>query len=148
MKVLEQFSVEQLKLDAKDRTWLFKVVCGWCVVFGGLCLLLSLIALIKSLFVPTIDAKPALVLIMISAIIIGSTALMWKFNVWGRNIAVVTVASMSWVMSGVIRSRMGGDMISQVLTIVFVAMALACFTSPAVRAMFSKSETDTEEGKP
>jgi Na+/melibiose symporter-like transporter len=143
--IAQAYSPIQIKADALTRTWLFKVVVSWCLMFGTLCLLLALAVSMKSAFMHGVSARPVVALISVALVILVTTAMMWKFSVWGRNIAVVTVACMGWVVGNSIALRTGGNLIPQVMTIVFVAMSLACFTSPAGIAMFKRQYADPSD---
>jgi hypothetical protein len=142
--VSREYSIGQLRKDALTRSWLFKVVVSWCLLFGFMCLLIAAAVLLKAAFHTGVSTRPVMGLMSVSLVILVSTALMWKFSVWGRNIAVVTVACMGWVVSTSISMRTGGSLVPQLMTIAFACMSLACFTSPSGVAMFRKQPSDSE----
>ncbi len=146
MDLIKDFSIETIKTESKERGWLFSVVAGWCAFYGISCLLLAAAVCIKALFVKGVPTQPALGLTIAATIILGATAMMWKLKPMGRNVAIVTVACMSWVVGGYISSRTGNSMAPQFLTIVFAAMSMACFTSPRGRELFRKVE-ESDEGE-
>jgi len=144
---------EKLTAESKERGWLFSVVAGWCMAFGVICLLLASIVAMKLPFVES-DSVERIVqdtvrLFVIGGVIVASTVYMWKFNKWGRNIAISSVACLSWVVAEYIRQRTGAGISAQAMTVIFVAVSLSCFTSPTVRALFAREgERKQEDEEP
>lgn len=148
MEMLKSFSVEQIRRESRERGWLFSLVAAWCLLFGVFCLLLSIAVLVKAALVDGISTRPVVGLGAIAAVILVSTALMWRQNVWGRNIAIVTVAAISWVLGESISRKTGGGFAPQVMTIVFAAISLSYFTSAAGREMFRPPLEDEPPEEP
>lgn len=142
-----EFSIATLKNDLKERGWLFGVVAGWCAVFGGLCLLAAMLVFLKAIFDHSSPTQAALGLTIAGSVILIATAMMWKLIPIGRNVAVVSVACMSWVVGGYIARKTNNSFTPQVMTIVFSAMAMSCFTSSSVRTLFANASfKNNDEG--
>ena len=146
MNLLGNFSIEQIKQESQERGWLFSVISGWCLLFGLLCLTLAAAVFVKSLFFDGVPTQSALGMTIAGTVITAATAMMWKRNALGRNVAIVSVACMSWVIGGYIARRTGHEMGPQVMTIVFAAMSVACFTGERGRALFRKESDEGDAG--
>lgn len=139
--------VEQLTAESKERGWLFSVVSGWCMAFGLLCILLAAIVTIKSIFGESATLESIVRMFVIGGVIVTSTVFMWKFNKWGRNIAVASVACLSWVVAEAIGRKIGAGISTQMFTATFIGMAMACFTGPRVRGLFALADEQKSEGE-
>lgn len=138
---------DRLKQESNDRGWLFSVVAAWCVIMGLLCTSVAALAAIKWLWGEGASAESVVRMIVVGLVILISTFLMWRLNVWGRNVAIVTVGCVSWVVGEAISRKAGVGIGAQLLTVVFSAMALSCFTGSRVRALFeAKKWADEEQG--
>lgn len=135
----------KLRAESTERGWLFSVVAGWCVAMGMLCVVAAAFASLKWLWGEGASAEAVVRMVVCGLVILGATAWMWKLSPWGRNIAIVSVATVSWVLGEALNRKTGIGPEAQMLTVVFVAISLACFTSPHGIGLFRKKDDDEEE---
>jgi hypothetical protein len=141
----KEFSLKVIKEESKERGWLFSVITAWCGIFGSLCILLACVVWVKSIFFKGATAEAIIGLVIVGVTILVSTGMMWKLLVMGRNVAIVLVATMSWVVGSYFGQKTGSGFVPQVFTIVFAAMSISCFTSERVREQFRKRKEELIE---
>ena len=117
-----------------------------CVVVGSTCLFLATAVAIRAVLKRDIPLGQPAALFAIGIVILAATRAMWDYARWGRNVAVVVVLCISWVMAEKLASLMGDWFFTlKAPIIVLGAVSLAYFTGPKGRYLFRKKHPEEEQ---
>jgi len=130
-------------LESRDPWLRWIALC--CAGVAATCLLLALAVATRAVVKRDIPLGQPAALFAIGVVILAATRAMWDYARWGRNVAVVVVVCITWVMAEKISSLLGDWFFTmKAPIIVFGAVSLAYFTGPTGRYLFRKKDPEDQ----
>ncbi|TXG99985.1 MAG: hypothetical protein E6R08_00700 [Nevskiaceae bacterium] len=134
-----------VKVQARERGWLLTVIALWCGLMGVTCMVVGGVVCILALVHGSVPIQQPAAMFSVGMLTIAATYSMWKYERWGRNVAVVVTVSMGWVMAEALQRKFGVGSGIKISVVIFGAVAVSYFSSPNGRFLFRK-KTEEEEG--
>lgn len=141
-----QEKIGEIAEQAKERGGLLTAISAGSALMGVVCLGVGCIVGYKALVDNAVPIQQPAAMLAAGLLLLVATHSMWKYERWGRNMAVFVTICLGWVMTEAINRRFGTGVGTKIPVVLFGAMAASYFTSARGRHMFRKrDEKDSDE---